>query len=63
MSALVRQLDVLQIVVMPTEVYLNTILLKQRLHMLNELGCAVVMAVGVDGMVANHDLPLRLGPS
>lgn len=31
--------------------------------MLNELGCAVVMAVGVDGMVANHDLPLRLGPS
>ena len=36
--------------------------LKQRLHMLNELGCAVVVAVGVDRMMPNHDLPLSLGP-
>lgn len=36
--------------------------LKQRLHMLNELSCAVVMAVGVDRMVPNHNLPLSLRP-
>ena len=30
--------------------------------MLNELSCAVVMAVGVDRMVPNHNLPLSLGP-
>lgn len=30
--------------------------------MLNELSCAVVVAIGVDRMVANHNLPLRLGP-
>lgn len=36
--------------------------LKKRLHMLNELSCAVVVAVGVDRMVPNHDLPLCFGP-
>lgn len=35
--------------------------LKQGLHMLNELGCAVVMAIGVDRVVPDHNLPLCLG--
>ena len=36
--------------------------LKKRLHMLNELSCAVVVAVGIDRMVPNHNLPLCFGP-
>ena len=30
--------------------------------MLDELSGAVVVAIRVDGVVPNHNLPLRLGP-
>ena len=36
--------------------------LKKRLHMLNQLGCGVVVAVRVHRMVPNHNLPLCFGP-